>query len=92
MGDHGNEYDDKPPAAPLQVPSPQATGGNRVEAACQWLRNRLSTASWRLRDTRADAERVGISAKALYAARDAVGVREIDGAGGKWWSLPEEEG
>src|SRR5262249_32802068 len=90
MGDHGNEYDDKPPFAPTSGMPGSGGPSPKVKETMDWLEEFLGKAPQRVSEARKAAEQDGISGRNLYRARDALGVTEFEEPDrkGKWWSLP----
>jgi hypothetical protein len=87
----GFAFDASPPE-----PSPAGRPGRKpqaVQAAAAWLRERLSGGEAKVVEIRKEAEAAGISAKALYGARDHLGIAEYEqetrrGRALKVWCLP----
>ena len=100
MGDGGNEYDDHPPTEPdpaeaagsASLPAKRGRPPKEIQAASDWLKAQLADGPKRVGITLSAAEPLGWSVGTMYNAARAMGVKEYESEGRKWWELaPDEE-
>lgn len=91
MGTTGNEYDGQPPVAPDGEQS--FAQKSKVSECATWLREQFTAGvrAVRVAEIRDRAEQKGFSTRALYTAKEVVGLIEEVIRGKKWWNLPPDK-